>query len=116
MDIEALTKSSETEKANQSVSFFKFKLGGKDLKLSYRDHLRLMLLFTRTKQYGRSLAVVEQVRGQKGVGAKPTQIKIINTAKIKPWFLPNAVKTSTNLDNKLINGDLELKSELYYSY
>ncbi|SPC41722.1 hypothetical protein CDIMF43_60037 [Carnobacterium divergens] len=39
-----------------------------------------------------------------------------NKAKINPWFLSNAVKTFTKLDSKLINGKLELKSELYYSY
>ena len=119
MDIEKLTKSSETERDDQSVSFLKINIGKislDELKLSYRDHLRLMLLFNRSNQHSRAIAVIEQVSGQKGVGAKPTQIKIINTAKIKPWFLPNAVKTFTNLDNKLINGDLELKSELYYSY
>ncbi|TFI73695.1 hypothetical protein [Carnobacterium divergens] len=119
MDIEILTKANDIERGDVSVPFLKIEIGSlsiKNLKLSYRDHLRLMLLFDRTEQYARGLAVIEQVSGQKGIGRKPTQIKIINRAKIKPWFLPNAIKTFTNLNSTLINGELELSSELYYSY
>ncbi|SBO16728.1 hypothetical protein [Carnobacterium divergens] len=119
MDIEKLTKSDETTNFDKKVAFLKFSIGSidsKKLTLSYRDHLRLMLLFNRDGQYGRSIAVIEQISQQKGVGTKPTQIRVINKAQIKPWFLPNAVKTFTNLDSKLINGKIELKSDLFYSY
>ncbi|WP_413489201.1 hypothetical protein [Carnobacterium divergens] len=118
-DIETLTKSDDTDRDDKKVSFFKNKIGVIDprkLKLSYRDYLRLMLLFDRDNQYSRTLAVVEQVSGQNKIGTKPTQIKITNSAKIKPWFLSNAVKTFTKLDSNLINDELEIKSELYYSY
>lgn len=118
-DVLKLTKSDETERDEKEVAFFKIKFGVVDLskiKLTYRDHLRLMLLFERKNQYARAIAVIEQQSGQKGIGVKPTQIKVTNTAKIKPWFLPNAVKTFTNLDSKLVDGEIELKTELYYSY
>ncbi|MGX7417487.1 DUF5702 domain-containing protein [Carnobacterium gallinarum] len=118
-DIIKLTKSNDIERKDKSAAFFKMKIGKIDpskLTLTYRDYLRLMLLFERKNQYARALAVVEQVSEEKGVGIKPTQIKVTNTAKIKPWFLPNAVKTFTTLDSKLVDGEIELKTELYYSY
>ncbi|MPQ23172.1 hypothetical protein [Carnobacterium divergens] len=118
-DIAKLTKSDGMERIDKSVPFFKMSIGSIDptkLTLSYRDHLRLMLLFERKNQFSRALATIEQISGQKTIGSNPTQIKIVNKAEIKPWFLPNAVKIFTKLDSKLIDGKLELKSELYYSY
>uniref|UniRef100_UPI0039B09482 hypothetical protein n=1 Tax=Carnobacterium divergens TaxID=2748 RepID=UPI0039B09482 len=118
-DIEKLTKSDNEDREDKSIEFLKMKLGALDFQkmtLTYKDHLRLMMLFNRENQYARAISAIEQVSGQQGIGAKPTQIKVINKVKIKPWFLPNAVKTFTSLDSKLINGKIELKSELYYSY
>ncbi|WP_413537228.1 hypothetical protein, partial [Carnobacterium divergens] len=118
-DIGTLTKSDQIERDDVAVPFLKIRVGIIDLEeltFSYRDHLRMMLLFERKKMYSRTLAVIEQVSEEKGIGIKPTQIQIINKAKIKPWFLPKALQTFTNVNKKFVNGELELKIELFYSY
>ena len=101
------------------VKNFTDKIPGIDgIKWTYKDHLRLMLLYhPRGGQYERLVAVMENDTDIQGVANKPTQVKIESSATVKLWFLPTITKSLLGGQGvKESPNELKLKSVKYASY
>ncbi|TFJ46295.1 hypothetical protein CKN80_05580 [Carnobacterium divergens] len=115
-DISKLTKKDFSVREDRAVSIINEFPNLQRIQVTYKDHLRLMLLAhpRSESQYKRVIALMEQQTGVEKLYEKSTQVKVTNTAEVELWFLPKAMEVISN--GKIRGKKLKLTNTKYSSY